>query len=70
MPTHTIAERRKRGFPTKAKAKKIQSHGAVGGRPLSGRQRGLFGLIAGGGTPTQPQTRRLRRRRAIVRTQA
>ena len=56
MPTHTIAERRKRGFP--AKAKKILSHGSVAGR----------GLISSAGTPNRSQARRLKRRRAIVRT--
>ncbi len=68
MPTHTIAERRKRGLPAKAKAKKILSHGAVAGKPLSGRQRGFMGIIAGGGTPNRSQNRRLKRRSAIVRT--
>ena len=37
----------------KAKAKKILKDGKVRGKPLSSKQKGLFGLIAGGGTPTK-----------------
>ncbi|KKN19514.1 hypothetical protein LCGC14_0945010 [marine sediment metagenome] len=33
---------------TKAKAKKILRHGAVHGKPLTKKQRGLFGARAGG----------------------
>ena len=40
------------------KAKTILREGRIGGRELSSAQRGLFGLIAGGGRPT-----RLRRKR-------
>ena len=38
---------------TKAKAKEILRHGEVKGKPLSEKQKGLFGLVAGGGTPTR-----------------
>lgn len=39
--------------PTKAKARKMLKDKKAQGKPLSVRQRGLFGLIAGGGTPTR-----------------
>ncbi|KKM04754.1 hypothetical protein LCGC14_1761120, partial [marine sediment metagenome] len=35
--------------PTKAKAKKMLAHGEVRGKPLTGPQKGYFGLLAGGG---------------------
>ena len=35
------------------KAKTILREGRIGGRELSSGQRGLFGLIAGGGKPTR-----------------
>lgn len=35
------------------KAKEILRHGEVHGKALTKRQRGLFGLIAGGGRPTR-----------------
>lgn len=40
---------------TKAKAKKILRHGSVRGKPLTKKQKGLFGAKAGG--------KKLRRRR-------
>jgi hypothetical protein len=61
MPKHAIAHRRRRGLPTKAKAKKMLSHGEVKGKPLTSAQKGMFGIIAGGRTPTK--VRRLKRRR-------
>ena len=33
---------------TKAKAKKILRDGTIRGRPLTAKQRGMFGAIAGG----------------------
>lgn len=36
---------------TSAKAKIMLKEGEVRGEPLSKKQKGLFGLIAGGGTP-------------------
>ena len=33
------------------KAKKILKHGEVRGHPLSEKQKGLFGIVAGGKTP-------------------
>lgn len=33
---------------TQAKAKKILKHGSIRGRPLTKKQRGLFGARAGG----------------------
>lgn len=38
---------------SKEKAKKILREGQVRGKPLTEQQKGLFGLIAGGGTPTR-----------------
>ena len=38
---------------TPKKAKEMLRHGTVHGKPLSQKQRGLFGLIAGGGHPTR-----------------
>ena len=46
-----LAGRRKRGLPSKAKAGEMLRHGAVHGKALSAGQKGLFGLIRGGGTP-------------------
>lgn len=48
----SVEGRRKRG-PSRAKAKEMLRHGEVGGEPLTAGQKGLFGLIAGGGTPTR-----------------
>ena len=42
---------------TPHKAGKMLRHGEVRGQPLTKRQKGLFGLIRGGGTPTQVRTR-------------
>lgn len=61
MPSHTIAERRKRGLPGPKKAGKILRHGSVHGNPLSTGQKGLFGLIRGGGTPTRLSRHRRRK---------
>lgn len=38
---------------SRTKAHEIMRHGKVRGAPLTDKQRGLFGLIAGGGTPTR-----------------
>ena len=38
---------------SKSKAKEMLRHGEVHGEPLSKKQRGLFGLIAGGGRPSK-----------------
>lgn len=35
------------------KAKKILSDGTINGKPITEKQRGLFGVIAGGGKPTR-----------------
>lgn len=40
-------------LPTPAKAKEMLRHGEARGRKLSGRQRGLLGLVVGGGRPTR-----------------
>ena len=41
------------GRVTKKKAREILRDGKVRGKRLSSKQRGLFGLIAGGGKPTR-----------------
>ena len=46
-----------------AKAKKMLEDNSAQGHPLTDKQRGLFGLIAGGGTPTR--TKRKRRKHGI-----
>jgi len=38
---------------SRKKAGEILRHGTVHGKALTGKQRGLFGLIAGGGTPSR-----------------
>ena len=40
-------------LPSKEKARKILRDGQIGGKPLTDAQRGLFGVIARGGTPTR-----------------
>jgi len=42
-----------RTYPTQEKAKEILRHGEVGGRALTSRQKGFFGVIAGGRRPTR-----------------
>ncbi len=49
--------------PTVAKAKEIKRHGEIRGEPLTPKQEGFFGLIAGGGRPTRLKRRRRRRKR-------
>lgn len=39
---------RRKGLPSRAKAKEIMRHGEVHGQPLSTKQRGFFGVLAGG----------------------
>lgn len=39
--------------PTKKKSKEILKHGEVRGHALSKKQKGFFGLIAGGKRPTR-----------------
>ena len=60
MPSHSMAERRKmrRGPVSQRKAKMIMREGEIGGRALTKKQRGLFGLLAGGGKPTRLKKRR------------
>jgi len=36
-------------------------HGEIHGRPLTAKQRGMFGMIAGGGTPTRVKRARKRK---------
>ena len=44
--------------PSMGKAKEMLRHGEVGGQPLSQKQKGLFGLIAGGGKPSKKKGHR------------
>jgi hypothetical protein len=44
---------KKAGAPSAKKAKTILSEGEVRGHPLTPKQRGLFGAIAGGARPRQ-----------------
>ena len=50
--------RRKRGLPSKAKAKEMMRHGEVRGHMMTEKQRGLMGMIAGGKTPYKSRRRR------------
>jgi len=52
-------------FPSRAKAGKILSDKEVRGKPLTEKQRGLFGLIASGKRPTKLRDRA--RRTALAR---
>ena len=50
---------------TRKKAKRVLRHGEVRGHKLTPKQKGLFGLIAGGGKPTRvKQSKRKARKRA------
>lgn len=55
-----MAKRAKRpkGPVSRTKAKEIMRHGTVRGHELTGPQKGLFGMIAGGGKPSRMQPRR------------
>ena len=48
-------------LPTAAKAKEILRHGEIRGEPLTPKQKGFFGLRAGGGRPTRLKRRRRKR---------
>lgn len=54
---------KKKKHVSKAKAKKIMKHGEVKGKPLTEKQRGYFGLLAGGGNPTKMTNQRSPRRK-------
>lgn len=53
----TVSGRRKRGLPTAAKAKEILRDGTAQGHPLTKKQKGFFGLIAGGEEPVRSKSR-------------
>ena len=56
MAARTKARRTKtRGPVSRPKAKQIMKEGAIGGKDLTKKQEGLFGLVAGGETPTRPE---------------
>ncbi len=46
-------KKKPRNIPSPFKARKILSDGEIDGKPLTEKQKGFFGLIAGGGTPTK-----------------
>ena len=51
---YNLSHQRKRKLPShtrKEKAKKILRHGQVRGKPLTKKQKGLFGVIASGKKP-------------------
>ena len=50
--TDSLKGRRKRGLGP-AKAKQMLKDNSAQGHPLTPAQKGYFGLIAGGGTPTR-----------------
>lgn len=55
LPSHTrvIGGPMNRNLVSRRKAGMILRHGMVRGHNLTRRQRGLFGLIRGGGRPTR-----------------
>ncbi len=42
-----------KSLPSQGKAKEIMHDGAVRGKPITTKQRGLFGIIVAGKTPTK-----------------
>lgn len=56
-------QRSRRKLPSQRKAKEIAQHGEVRGKPLTKRQRGFFGLLAGGEKPSKMRPRRPMKRR-------
>jgi hypothetical protein len=50
-------------LPSPAKAGEMLRHGTVHGEPLTPSQKGLFGLIRGGGRPTRMKKKKKRDRR-------
>jgi hypothetical protein len=44
---------KKRALPTQGKAKEILKDGTVRGKPITTKQRGLFGIIVAGRKPTK-----------------
>lgn len=59
-----MAKRKKKKPVSRKKAKKILKDGQIRGKKLTESQEGLFGLIAGGGTPTKlKKTKRKKARR-------
>lgn len=53
---HGMKHRRKH-LPSKAKAGEMLEHGTVHGKPLTKKQKGLFGMIRGGKKPTKMRRR-------------
>ncbi len=53
--------------PSREKAKEILRHGEVRGHPLTRKQKGLFGLIAGGGRPRSDRSNAKRIERDVHR---
>ena len=44
---------RRKGLPSREKAKKVLHDKEVRGHPLTAKQRGLFGILASGKAPTK-----------------
>lgn len=51
MPS--LSQVSEKDLPSQEKAKKIMKHGEIGDKPLTKKQKGLFGLLAGGEEPTK-----------------
>lgn len=45
-------------YPSRAKAKKILHEGMANGKKLTKKQRGFFGIIAGGGVPKRKKRKK------------
>jgi hypothetical protein len=50
--------KKRRKLPSKAKAGKMLRDNSAHGKPLTEKQKGLFGLIAGGETPRFPRRKK------------
>lgn len=55
--------KKKRRFPSKSKARKMLKEDQAQGQPLSKAQKGLFGLLASGKTPTKVRKKKRRWKR-------
>ena len=57
-----LSGRRKRGMPSREKAKTMLRDDSAQGHPLTDKQKGYFGMIAGGGTPSRTKGKKRRKR--------
>jgi hypothetical protein len=59
MPDMDMGKRRKRGAPvSQSKARMMMHEGAIKGHPMTEKQRGMFGAIAGGNAPKRTRKRK------------